>query len=309
MKRFILSRLIQSVACILVVSFAVFFLVRLTGDPIEIMAPEEATEEQIRSMRAEMGLDKSMTVQYRIFLTNAVKGDFGKSIRTGRPVLQEVLVKLPASLELAGAAVFLAVIIGVPFGIYAAAKRGSVFDVLAKAFAALGQSVPAFWSGIMFVMFFSVLLGLLPSGGRGGILNLVMPAFTLSWAILAGVLRLTYTSMVEALSSNYVLLARAKGLSKTKVLWKHAFKNASIPVLTYVSIITVALLSGAVAVEIVFSWPGIGRLLMQAVIRRDFPIVQAIIILASTLFIIVNLIVDILYAYLNPKIRYYDCLL
>jgi peptide/nickel transport system permease protein len=304
MQRYLLGRVVQALFCIIVVATLVFVMVRMTGNPLDVLTDPQATEEDRRLVAKSLGLDKPLLVQYGIYIGGLARGDFGMSFNFRKPVLQVILERLPASLELTVSSMMLSIIIAVPMGVYSAVKKGSALDVLGRTFAFLGQSAPLFWTGLMGIWLFSVKLHLLPPGSRGGMINLVLPAFTLGWVGAAGILRLTRSSMLDALSSDYVTLARAKGLSEQVVIWKHTFKNAALPVLTFFVLLFVMLLGGAVVTETVFAWPGLGRLMMSAVLMRDFPIVQGVVILLSTVYIIANLLVDIAYAWLNPKIRY-----
>lgn len=304
MQRFIIGRFLQAVISVLLVATAVFIMVRLTGDPIDVLTDPRATVEDRALLAESLGLDKPVIVQYGIYMSHLVQGEFGKSFNYRRQALEVVLERLPATIELGGAAMVLALLIALPIGTYSAVKRGGWFDGLARAFAFTGQAAPAFWVGIMGILVFAVALGWLPAGGRGTPLHLIMPAVTLGWGISAGILRLTRSSMLNVLSSDYIMLARAKGLSPLVVIWKHGFKNAAIPVLTFAILLLVLAIGGAVITETVFAWPGVGRLMMNAVVNRDFPIVQAVVIILSVSYIGLNLIADILYAYLNPRIRY-----
>jgi peptide/nickel transport system permease protein len=304
MQRFIVGRVIQSIVSMFVVSVVVFALVRLSGDPIQIMMPAEATKADIELMRAHLGLDRPWTVQYWRFLTQALQGDFGKSVRFRRPALDLVAERYGATLELGGLAVFIVILVALPVGVYSAVRRGSALDYAARAFAALGQAVPPFWLGLVLVLVFGVMLHLLPTSGRGTPLHVLLPGITLGWFAVAGLMRLTRSSMLDVLGSEYVKLARIKGLPERRVIWRHAFKNAALPVVTFAALLFVALLNGSIIVETVFGWPGLGLLVIEAVDSRDYPIVQTVVLCLSAMYIGVNLLVDVLYAYLNPKIRY-----
>lgn len=304
MQRYILGRIVQSLVSMIVVSIVVFALVRLSGDPIAIMAPPEATEADIAAMRTYLGLDRSWPVQYWWFVSRAIQGDFGRSIRFRRPAMDLILERYGATFELGGLAILIVVAVALPVGVYAAVRRGSALDYAARAFAALGQAVPPFWLGLLLVLVFGVLLHLLPTSGRGTPLHIVLPGLTLGWFAVAGLMRLTRSSMLDVLGSEYVKLARIKGLPERQVIWKHAFKNAALPVVTFAALLFVSLLNGSIIIETVFSWPGLGLLVIEAVDSRDYPIVQAVVVCLSVMYIGVNLLVDILYAYLNPKIRY-----
>jgi peptide/nickel transport system permease protein len=304
MQRYIVGRLVQAVVSMFVVSMVVFALVRLSGDPIQIMAPPEASQKDIAAMRAHLGLDRPWPVQYWWFITRALQGDFGQSVRFRRPALDLILERYGATLELGSLAVLIVSVVALPVGVYAAVRRGSKLDYAARAFAALGQAVPPFWLGLLLVLVFGVLLHLLPTSGRGTPLHIILPGITLGWFAVAGLMRLTRSAMLDVLGSEYVKLARIKGLPERQVIWKHAFKNAALPVVTFAALVFVALLNGSIIIETVFGWPGLGLLVIEAVDSRDYPIVQAVVLFLSAMYIGVNLIVDILYAYLNPKIRY-----
>ena len=304
MARYLAGRLLQALVSLFVVSIIVFALVRVSGDPIQIMAPAEATEQDIAALRAHLGLDRPWAVQYGWFLTGVLRGDFGQSIRFRRPALDLVLERYGATLELGGLAVLIVIAVALPVGVYAAVWRGSRLDYIARTFAALGQAVPPFWLGLLLVLVFGVLLRLFPTSGRGTPLHVVLPGITLGWFAVAGLMRLTRSAMLDVLGTEYVKLARIKGLPERRVIWKHAFKNAALPVVTFAALVFVALLNGSIITETVFGWPGLGLLVIEAVESRDYPIVQAVVLCLSAMYIGVNLLVDVLYAYLNPKIRY-----
>jgi peptide/nickel transport system permease protein len=303
-QRYILGRVVQAIVSMVVVSIIVFGLVRLSGDPIQIMMPAEATQADIELMRNALGLDRPWPVQYGRFVNRVLHGDLGKSVRFRRPALDLIAERYAATLELGGLAVLVVIALAIPVGVYAAVRRGSALDYTARAFAALGQAVPPFWLGLVLVLIFGVLLHVLPTSGRGTPLHVLLPGITLGWFAVAGLMRLTRSSMLDVLGSEYVKLARIKGLPERQVIWKHAFKNAALPVVTFAALLFVALLNGSIIVETVFGWPGLGLLVMEAVDSRDYPIVQAVVLFLSAMYIGVNLLVDVLYAYLNPKIRY-----
>jgi peptide/nickel transport system permease protein len=303
-QRYIIGRVLQSIVSIVVVSIVVFALVRVSGDPITIMMPAEASKADIELMRASLGLDRPWPVQYWRFLSRVVQGDFGKSVRFRRPALDLIAERYAATFELGGLAVLVVIVVALPVGVYSAVRRGTTLDYAARAFAALGQAVPPFWLGLVLVLIFGVLLHWLPTSGRGTPLHVLLPGITLGWFAVAGLMRLTRSSMLDVLGSEYVKLARIKGLPERQVIWKHAFKNAALPVVTFAALLFVALLNGSIIVETVFGWPGLGLLVIEAVDSRDYPIVQAVVLFLSAMYIGVNLLVDILYAYLNPKIRY-----
>ena len=304
MQRYILIRLVQAVVTLLVLSIAVFLSSHLTGDPgLYLLGPDDGLAEY-EEMRKNLGLDKTLPVQYAKFLSEVVRGDFGRSHTMNRTAGELLLQAAPATFQLAIAAFILAVIVGVPLGILSAVKRDTIWDTMGKFFAILGIATPSFWIAIMLVLLFGPILGWLPTYGRGGISHFILPAFVLSWASMAGIVRLARSSMLEVLDSEYIKFARIKGLRERVVVYKHALKNAIIPVLTFGGLTLAGLLNGSVVVEVVFAWPGIGRLLLQGINQRDFPVVQATVLAAGAFYIITALLVDILYAYVNPRIRY-----
>lgn len=304
MQRYLVGRFLQAIISMLVVSMVVFVLARLTGDPIEIMMPAEASQEDIALMRAHLGLDRPWPEQYWKFVSHAVQGDFGRSVRFRRPALEVVAERYPATLELGGLAILVALALALPVGIYAAVHRGSPLDYLARGMAALGQAVPPFWLGLVLVLLFSVTLQWLPTSGRGTPAHILLPGVTLGWFAVAGLMRLTRSAMLDVLGTEYIKLARIKGLPERQVIWKHALKNAALPIVTFAALVFVTLLNGSIIVETVFGWPGVGSLVIEAVQFRDYPIVQTVVLCLSAMYISANLLVDILYAYLNPKIRY-----
>jgi peptide/nickel transport system permease protein len=304
MKRFILRRLAYATLSLLLLSLTIFLFVRVTGDPTVLLVEPGASRADLEALRADLGLDRPLVVQYVSFLGDLVRGDFGRSFYYRTPVLELYLSRLPNSLVLALAAMAFSLAIGIPSGILAAVRVNGWWDRAGKIFALLGLSMPSFWVGLLLILFFSVYLGWLPSSGSGTVWHLLMPAFALGWFFAAAHMRLTRSSMLEVLGSEYVKLARLKGLSERLVIAKHAFKNALIPVLTLAGINLVLMVNVAVVVETVFAWPGIGRLLYEGIAFRDFPVVQATVLLAGAMIVVVNLVVDILYAVIDPRIRY-----
>ena len=304
MQRYILARIFQAIITLLILSLAVFLSVHLTGDPAAYLLPPEGEVREYEQLKKNMGLDKPLAVQYGLFLSRVVRGDFGESHIMGRSARRLLLERLPATLQLAGVAFLLTVIVGIPLGILSAIKRDSIFDSIGKFFAVAGIAAPSFWIAIMLILLFGAILGWLPTYGRGGIEHFILPAFVLSWHSMAGVLRLARSSMLEVMDSEYVKFARIKGLSERIVVYKHALKNSVIPVMTFSGLTLAGLLNGSVAIEVVFAWPGIGRLMLQGISQRDFPIVQATVLAAGLFYIVTALVVDILYAYVNPRIRY-----
>ena len=304
MTRFLLSRFAQALVTLWMVASIVFLLARLTGDPIALIAGENTTAEYEAELRVRYGRDGSLWKQYLVYMGQLAQGDFGQSIVSGEPAMRQVLERWPATLEVGVAGLFVTLILALPIGVYAAAHRGSTLDYLARGFAVLGQAVPGFWVGLLFILVFAVHLRWLPAGGRGTIWHVILPALTTGWFAVAGIMRLTRSSMLEVLNSEYVKLARAKGLPYSKVIWKHAFRNAAIPVLTFTALVVLTLvLTGSIVSETVFSYPGVGLLLIDAVRKRDFPQLQAAVLFLSFLYIIVNLAVDMLYGWLDPRTR------
>jgi ABC-type dipeptide/oligopeptide/nickel transport system permease component len=304
MKRYLVKRIGYSLISLFLLSVIIFFFVRVTGDPAVLLVEPGASQADLDAIREQLGLDKSMGVQYVTFVTDLLRGDFGKSFYYRMPVLELYLSRLPNSLLLAACAMLFSLFIGIPSGILAAVRLGGWWDRVGKIFALLGQSLPSFWVGLMLILFFSVHLGWLPSSGSGTIWHVRMPAFALGWLFAAAHMRLTRSSMLEVLGSEYVKLARLKGLPEAMVIAKHAFKNALIPVLTLAGINLVIMVNTTVVVETVFAWPGVGRLLYEGIAFRDFPVVQATVVLCGAMIVTVNLIVDVLYAVIDPRIRY-----
>ena len=304
MRRFVLRRLGYALISLFLLSVTIFLLVRVTGDPTVLLVEPGASRADMDALRTELGLDRSLAVQYVSFVRDVVRGDFGRSFYYRTPVLELYLSRLPNSLVLALTAMAFSLILGIPTGILAAVRVGGWWDGAGKVFALLGLSMPSFWTGLLMILFFSVYLGWLPSSGAGSILHVLMPAFALGWYFAAAHMRLTRSSMLEVLGSEYVKLARLKGLPEALVIGKHAFKNALIPVLTLAGINLVLMINVAIVVETVFAWPGVGRLLYEGIAFRDFPVVQASVMLGGSMIVFVNVVVDILYAVIDPRIRY-----
>jgi peptide/nickel transport system permease protein len=304
MRRFVLRRVAYAGLSLFLLSVTIFLFVRVTGDPTVLLVEPGASKADLDALRHELGLDRSLVVQYGTFVRDLVRGDFGRSFYYRTPVLELYISRLPNSLMLAVAAMAFSLLIGIPSGIMAAVRVGGWWDRAGKIFALLGLSMPSFWVGLLLILFFSVYLGWLPSSGSGTPLHIIMPAFALGWYFAAAHMRLARSSMLEVLGSEYVKLARLKGLPEARVIAKHAFKNALIPVLTLAGINLVLMVNVAVVVETVFAWPGIGRLLYEGIAFRDFPVVQATVILGGTMIVAVNLVIDLLYAVIDPRIRY-----
>jgi ABC-type dipeptide/oligopeptide/nickel transport system permease component len=303
MKTYLVRRLLQSFLVLLGVSFVVFLILHLTGDPTLLLLPPDTTAEEIQRFREAMGFNDPVLVQYVRFLRGAAQGDFGSSLRHGEPAFALVVERLPATFELAGAALLVALVLAIPAGIISAVRRKTLLDYATTVVALLGQSMPTFWLGIMLILFFSVQFNVFPSSGRGGLDHLVLPAITLGLFTTARITRLTRSGMLEVLGQDYIRTARAKGVNEQPVIWKHALKNASIPIVTIVGIELGTLLGGAVITETIFAWPGVGRLSVQAIFNRDYPVVQAAVFLLASTFVLVNLVVDMVYTYLDPRIR------
>ena len=306
MQRYIAVRLIQALITLWILSSAVFLSVRLTGNAADyLIGPEpQISTEDYAQLKANLGLGKPLPVQYAVFLSQIVRADFGKSQILGRSAREVLFERFPATLELAGAAFALTVVGGLAFGILSAVKRDTFLDHFVKIFAVLGIATPSFWIAIMLVLLFGAYLQWLPTFGRAGPSHYILPAFVLGWGGMAGMVRLMRSSMLEVLDSEYVKFARIKGLPERMVIYKHALKNAAIPALTFGGLTLAGLLNGSVVVEQIFAWPGVGQLMLQSIQRRDFPMVQATVLAAGTFYVVMALIVDILYAYVNPRIRY-----
>jgi ABC-type dipeptide/oligopeptide/nickel transport system permease component len=301
--RFVLRRSLYALASLFILSVTIFTLMRATGDPATLLAAPEASAEDLAAIRAQFGLDQSWPVQYVRFVSGVIRGDFGTSLYYRIPAGTLYWQRLPASIELALAAMAISLAVGLSVGILAAVKVGQWWDRVGKIVALIGLSMPSFWVGLLLIMLFSVRLEWLPTSGRGTLAHLIMPAIALSGFFTAAHMRLARSSMLEVLGSDYVKLARLKGLPESWVIAKHAFKNALIPVLTLAGINLVLMINIAVVVETVFAWPGIGRLLYEGIEFRDFPVVQAVVLLGGVMVIVVNLVVDILYAVIDPRIR------
>ena len=303
MKQYIARRLGYSLLSLFLLSLTIFFFVRVTGDPAALLVEPGASPDDIAAIHHQFGLDRPLVVQYALFMQSVLTGDLGQSFYYRTPVLELYWSRLPYSVMLATAAMTFSLLLGIPSGILAAVRVGRFWDSAGKVFALLGLSLPSFWVGLVLILVFSVYLGWLPSSGSGTPLHLIMPAFALGWYFAAAHMRLTRSSMLEVLGSEYVKLARIKGLPESLVIAKHAFKNALIPVLTLAGINLVIMVNVAVVVETVFAWPGVGRLLAEGIFFRDFPVVQGVVIMGGAMIVSVNLLVDILYAVIDPRIR------
>ena len=303
MARLIVSRLMQALLTLLLTSVIVFTLARTSGNPADLVLPAEATAADRQAFIQRMGLDRPLVVQYGIFLGNALQGDFGMSLRTRQPATRLVFSRVDRTLKLATAGLVLALLISVPLGVLAAVHRGRFLDRLSMGFALLGQSIPAFWLGIVLILIFSIGLGWLPTSGVGTWKHYVLPAIVLGWGISAGIVRLLRSGMLEVLGAEYVKLARAKGLSETKVVWKHALRNALIPVVTFIGFMYGVIIASAVVVEVVFGWPGLGYLAYESTLWRDFPVLQLTVLLYTAIVVAINFLVDLSYGLIDPRVR------
>jgi peptide/nickel transport system permease protein len=306
MLRYIAKRLIASIPVMLGVLVAVFFLMRvLPGDPTQMMAAEfGASAEELARMRASLGVDDPIMVQFWDFVRNAARGDLGRSLFTNRPVTTQIVDQVPSTFQLAAASLMIAVLIGVPIGVVAAVRSNSVIDAGSMVLALIGVSMPSFWLGLILIYVFSYRLGWLPAAGVGDLRYLLMPAFALGFSSAAIIARLTRSSMLEVLRQEYIVTARAKGLASRLVIFRHALKNALIPLVTIIGLQFASLMGGAVIIETVFARKGLGSLTIQAILQKDYPLVQGTILFVALAYIVVNLIVDISYAFLDPRIRY-----
>jgi len=301
--RFLLARLVGGALAFVLLSAVIFVLARASGDPLILLLPPEATALQIETLRHSLSLDEPLPVQYVSFLRNAAQGDFGQSLRDRRPALRSVVDRLPATASLAVIALTLAVVIAVPLGVAAAYHKDTSIDLVAKTIALLGQSAPAFWLGLVLIQLFSVNWQIFPVAGMGSPAHFVLPAVTLGWFSVAALMRVLRSSMIDVLDSEYVKFLRSQGFSERFILWKHCLRNALIPVLSVSGLLFAIFLTGTVVVETVFAWPGVGRLTYEAIIARDFPVIQAVILFTAGLVFAVNMGIDLLYLAVDPRLR------
>lgn len=305
MFHYVARRLLHLIPVLLGISFLVFLLVHLVpGDPVRVMLADAGSPEQVERMRRQLGLDRPIYVQYASFVVRAAQGDFGRSIHTRRPVAQEVAFRIPYTVRMAVAATIVAVAMGVVLGAIAAMHHQSALDYGTMVVALAGVSLPNFWLGLVLILMFSLHLRWLPPAGADSFLHLILPAVTLGTSSSAIIARLTRSSMLEVLRQDYIRTARAKGVGPRRLVYRHALKNAMIPVVSIVGMQFASLLGGAVIVETVFGWPGIGRLAVDAIFTRDIPVIQAVVLVAAVIFVFMNLLVDLLYGLLDPRIRY-----
>jgi ABC-type dipeptide/oligopeptide/nickel transport system permease component len=304
MLRYTIRRFLQALIVLLGVSVAIFVISRLGGDPVALLLAPEVQEAEREALRRQWGLDAPLYIQYLRFLSRAVRGDFGKSILAGVPAMGLVLERLPATIQLAAFALLFATALGIPLGVISALKHNTFLDYVGMVLTLLGQSLPSFWLGILLILVVGLRLRVLPISGRGDLRYMIMPGVTLSSGLVATIARLTRTSMLEVLEADYVRTARAKGLSEWGVTLRHVLRNALIPVVTVMGMSLAGLLSGAVVTEQIFAWPGIGRLAINSIYQRDFPVIQADVFFVSVTVVAMNFVVDVLYTFLDPRIRY-----
>lgn len=303
MVNFLIRRILQIIPVLLIISFIVFTLVFVAGDPVALMLPDDASQQDVEALRESMGLNEPFIVQYGLYLLNMLQGDFGESYRYGQDAMAVVLDRLPATLELAIFSIVIAIVVAIPLGVWSATRQNTSLDLVATGAAVIGKAMPNFWLGIMLILIFSVTLSLFPVSGRGTPAHVILPAITLATGIAAEMTRLIRSSMVESLGQDYIRTARSKGLRNRIVVYKHAFRNSLIPVVTIIFLQTSTLVGGTLITETVFAWPGLGQLLIQAVNTRDMAIVQSSVFIIAILVILMNLIADILYRYLDPRIK------
>ena len=305
MQAYILRRVVQGILAIFVICTVTFALARVSGDPLNVLLPEEASEEQIELIKAEWGLDKPLHMQYLQYLGKLFRGDLGEAIAWPNSTATELIMqRLPNTIKLSALALIVSGVIAFPVGVLVAIKKDTPFDYGGKLFAILGQSAPTFAVGLILMWIFAVQLNIFPTSGSGGIEYIILPALALGYYNVAALMRLTRSSMLEVLDTEYVKLARIKGVPEWKVVWKHCFRNALIVPLTYFGLIGAVLITGSVVIETVFAWPGLGHLVIKAILFRDYVVVQAVVLLFATAFVIINIMVDVLYAYIDPRIRY-----
>ncbi len=304
MRRYLFKRICQSLIVIIGIGAIVFIITHLTGDPTDLLLPQEATEADRLLLSHQLGLDRPLLVQFGDYILRMCQGDFGQSFRHQTPALSMILNAFPATLKLTTMAMALSILIAIPIGIFSAIRPGTIYDRIGMFIALIGQSMPVYWAGLMLILLFAVNLNWLPSTTGSGFSSMILPVVTLGMFATAAIARFTRSAMLDVLDSDYVRTARIKGLAEHVVVLKHAFKNASIPVITMTSLQFGRMLAGTVIVETIFSWPGVGRLAVQAIYSRDYPVVQAAVFLTSLIFVLINLLVDILYTAIDPRITY-----
>ena len=304
MQRFLLRRLLLTIVTLWLVSILIFFMARISGDPTTLLIDDYASASTLEELRASLGLDKSYPEQYWIFLKNAVRGDFGVSIVQKQPVGSLIVQRLPATLYLGLVAFVFSLVVGIPLGVLSSLKRGSILDQVGKIIALIGQSAPPFWIGIMLMFFFAVRLGWVAPSGREEISSIILPAITLGWFNVAANLRLMRSAMLDVMDTEYIKLARAKGVSQNIIIWKHALRNALIPPLTFAGITLGGLITGSLVAETVFAWPGLGQLAFLAVRDSDYPLLQGVVLSFAAAYLATAFLVDVFYAYVDPRIRF-----
>ena len=304
MQRFIVLRILQGLLAVFAISLIVFALSRVAGDPIAAILDDETGKEQIELLRKEWGLDKPLHVQYFTYMKRLLTGDLGTSFKWDRPVAELIVEKLPATIQLSAFALIVTGLIAFPVGVLSAVKKDSVLDIFGKMFAILGQSAPTFAVGLILMWIFAVQFNVFPTSGKGGFMHMILPGFALGYYNVAAIMRLTRSSMLDVLDTEYVKLARIKGVAEWKIIWKHCFRNALIVPITFFSLIGAVLITGSVVIETVFAWPGLGQLVIQSIVAKDHITVQAIVMLFALLYVGINILTDIAYAYVDPRIRY-----
>tara|TARA_B000000460_G_scaffold95392_1_gene66694 strand:+ start:2211 stop:3131 length:921 start_codon:yes stop_codon:yes gene_type:complete len=305
MQRFLMRRFLMIIVTLIAVSMIIFIMARVTGDPRVLLLDENASQEQWERMGEELGLDKPYYHQYGLFMKDVLRGNFGESIKLQEPVMTAIAGRIWPTVQLGGGAFLLALVVGIPLGVLSAVMRGTAVDQLGRVIAMIGQAAPSFWLGIMFMFFFAVKLGWVPPSGQEGWNSIILPMVTLAWGgFLAGSLRLMRSAMLDVMDSEYIKLAKAKGVSTRSLIWKHAFRNALIPPLTLAGVSMPAILTGSITTELVFAWPGMGQLAIQALYTSDYPLLQGLTIVFTLGYVGVALAVDVLYAYIDPRIRF-----
>tara|TARA_B100000949_G_scaffold6178_1_gene5112 strand:- start:1710 stop:2630 length:921 start_codon:yes stop_codon:yes gene_type:complete len=305
MQRFLMRRFLMIIVTLIAVSMIIFIMARVTGDPRVLLLDENASQEQWERMGEELGLDKPYYHQYGLFMKDVLRGNFGESIKLQEPVMTAIAGRIWPTVQLGGGAFLLALVVGIPLGVLSAVMRGTAVDQLGRVIAMIGQAAPSFWLGIMFMFFFAVKLGWVPPSGREGWNSIILPMVTLAWGgFLAGSLRLMRSAMLDVMDSEYIKLAKAKGVSTRSLIWKHAFRNALIPPLTLAGVSMPAILTGSITTELVFAWPGMGQLAIQALYTSDYPLLQGLTIMFTLGYVGIALAVDVLYAYIDPRIRF-----
>lgn len=304
MQRFLIRRFVIVIITLFAVSIIIFIMARAGGDPRTMLLDDYADEQQWQELGQALGIDKPYYQQYGIFIADLFQGDLGQSIKERRPVIDVIAQRIWPTFQLGLAAFAFSVVVGIPLGVLSSIQRGSALDIVGKVVALIGQSAPSFWLGIMFMFWFAVKLGWVPPSGRGEWRSIILPMVTLGWVFIAANLRLMRSAMLDVLDSEYVKLARAKGVTNRAVLWKHAFRNALIPPLTFAGVNLGALITGSLTTELVFAWPGLGQLAVQALWAFDYPLLQGIVIIYTLMYVAAAFFVDVLYAYIDPRIRY-----